>query len=92
MISLVFPRFEQPFTPLSLAGNCRRPPGLVRILLTWKACPYPAAITQPARQPAPTARRQASFRDESVDSTKAIIDNLTTAVLLLGTDLRLCWP
>jgi len=36
-------------------------------------------ITQPASRPA---------QSESVDSSKAIIDNLSTAVLLLGTDLR----
>ncbi len=44
----------------------------------------PAANTQPARQPA-----SGQVQSEPVDSTKAIIDNLTTAVLLLGTDLRL---
>lgn len=48
----------------------------------------PAANTQPSMRPA----RQPAIRQgqsEPVDSTKTIIDNLTTAVLLLGTDLRL---
>ncbi|MCK5363614.1 MAG: PAS domain-containing protein [Gammaproteobacteria bacterium] len=47
----------------------------------------PAANTQPARQPAgqPAIRQ---VQSEPVDSTKTIIDNLTTAVLLIGTDLR----
>jgi two-component system nitrogen regulation sensor histidine kinase GlnL len=43
-----------------------------------------AANTQPARRPA-----IGEVRSEPVDSAKAIIDNLTTAVLLLGTDRRL---
>ena len=48
----------------------------------------PAANTQPTMQAAgqPAIRQVPS---ESMDSTKTIIDNLTTAVLLLGTDLRL---
>jgi two-component system nitrogen regulation sensor histidine kinase GlnL len=45
-----------------------------------------AALTRPARPARWSAASQ--FQNESVDNTKAIIDNLTTAVLLLGTDLR----
>ena len=50
--------------------------------------PLPVANTQPAKQP---TRRPAirQVHSELVDSTKAIIDNLTTAVLLLGPDLCL---
>ena len=51
-----------------------------------------AANTQPATGTARQPTRQPAGRwvqSEPVDSTKVIIDNLTTAVLLLGTDLRL---
>lgn len=46
---------------------------------------------RPARQSARQSARQPANRQvqsEPVDSSKAIFDNLTTAVLLLGTDLR----
>ena len=51
-----------------------------------------AANMQPAPGAAGPATRQPAdprVQSEPVDSTKAIIDNLTTAVLLLDTDLRL---
>ena len=40
-------------------------------------------------RPATRQPLEGRLQSEPVDSTKAIIDNLTTAVLLLGTDLRL---